>query len=290
MRPEILSEERRRVAAGHYLATFGGTSARLARRILKSPMVTLSKPSFAVCAVFASLAVSAFAAEEAPKLKLPETVSPTSYRAELNLDPKKETFSGHILIKVDVKQPVDTIWLNGAQLTIADAKITAGGKTLNAKALPGGNDFVGLQFESAVPQGEGEIDIHYTGQVRQQDSSGVFHMSEGGNDFLYTQFESTDARAAFPCFDEPAYKVPWQLTLTVPEQDDAVSNTPVANQATRGAEKVFEFKQTKPLPSYLIAFAVGQFDYVPAGIVAEEPRSRAYHHAQGSRLSGKIRG
>lgn len=213
--------------------------------------------------------LTAFAAEEPPTLRLPDTVSPNSYRVELNLDPKKETFTGHIAIKVDIKQPVQTVWLNANHIDVSDAKLAIGGKDMSAKAIPGGDDFVGLQFESAVPQGEGEIDIHYTGHVRQQDSSGVFHMTEGGNDFLFTQFESTDARAAFPCFDEPSYKVPWQLTITVPQQDDAVSNTPVANQATRGTDKVFEFKETKPLPSYLIAFAVGQFDYVPAGYVAK---------------------
>ncbi len=220
---------------------------------------------FAGCAFFAVLASASPAADQPPALRLPDTVAPTSYQVALKLDPKKDAFTGHITIKVDVKQAVQTIWLNANHIEISGAKLSAGGKDMAAKAVRGGDDFVGLQFDSDVPTGAAEIAIDYTGRVRQQDSSGVFHMTEGGNDFLFTQFESTDARAAFPCFDEPSYKVPWQLTLTVPEQDDAVSNTPIAKQETQGAEKVFTFQQTKPLPSYLIAFGVGQFDFVPAG-------------------------
>ncbi|MBV8070484.1 MAG: hypothetical protein JO270_11300, partial [Acidobacteriaceae bacterium] len=224
---------------------------------------------FAPCAAFILIASNVLAADEAPNLKLPETVAPTSYRVELNLDPKKETFTGRIRIKLEVKQPVHTIWLNANHIEVSGAKLSAGGKDLPAKPSVSGEDFVGLRFDSEVPAGAGELDIRYTGHVRQQDSAGVFHMSEGGNDFLFTQFESTDARSAFPCFDEPAYKVPWQLTLTVPQENDALSNTPIANQSAHGTDKVFEFKETKPLPSYLIAFAVGQFDYVPAGYVAK---------------------
>ncbi|MBV8553114.1 MAG: M1 family metallopeptidase [Acidobacteriaceae bacterium] len=224
---------------------------------------------FAPCTVLAALATTALAADEPPKLRLPDTVAPTSYRVELKLDPTKDTFTGHIAIKVDIKQPVQTIWLNASHIDVSDATLNAGGRHLAAKALPGGDDFVGLQFESTVPTGEGEIEIQYTGHVRQQDSSGVFHMTEDGHDYLFTQFESTDARAAFPCFDEPSYKVPWQLTLSVPQKDDAVSNTPTTQEETRGADKVYTFKQTKPLPSYLIAFAVGEFDFVPAGYVGK---------------------
>jgi alanyl aminopeptidase len=222
-----------------------------------------------LCGVFAGLATCLLAAEEPPTLRLPDTVAPTSYRVELSLDPSKETFSGHVSINVDVKQPVRTIWLNANHLEISDARLNAGGRGMTAKAAPSGEDFMGLHFDSEVPTGQAVIEIRYTGHVRQQDSSGVFHMKEGGINYLFTQFESTDARAAFPCFDEPSYKVPWHLSLTVPQDDVAVSNTPVANEETRGTEKVFDFKQTKPLPSYLVAFAVGQFDFVPAGYVGK---------------------
>lgn len=216
--------------------------------------------TFAV-AVFCSLA----AAQQPPRLRLPDTVAPTSYRVHLTLDPNKDSFSGHIWIKIDIKQPASLIWLNGTGITISGAVAKAGGKSMSAKPVAGGTDFVGLQFDSQLPAGPAELDIQYTGKVRQHDSSGVFHMAENGNNYLFTQFESTDARGAFPCFDEPSYKVPWQLTLDIPSQYDAVSNTPVLKNTADGDRKIYSFKETKPLPSYLIAFAVGQFDFVPAG-------------------------
>ena len=198
-------------------------------------------------------------------MRLPDTVTPTSYRVQLALDPAKESFSGSIAIQVDVKQPVQLIWLNGTDIKIEDASLAAAGKTLAAKTIPGGDDFIGLQFDSSVPAGPAEIKIRYSGSVRLKDSSGVFRMEDNGNQYLFTQFESTDARGAFPCFDEPSYKVPWQLTLTVPQQDTAISNTPIAQEETQGDRKIYTFKATKPLPSYLIAFGVGPFDYVDAG-------------------------
>lgn len=211
------------------------------------------------------LGVLPIGAQEAPTLRLPETAAPVSYQVDLSLDPAKTTFSGNIAIKLNIKQPLQTLWLNGTQIEVQNAQLSAGGKNYEPKTTPSGTDFLGLHFDSQIPAGDAELRISYTGHVRQQDSSGVFAMQDNGNKYLYTQFESTDARAAFPCFDEPSYKVPWQVTVTIPQEYTAISNTPVLKESTKGNEKVIEFKQTKPLPSYLVAFAVGQFDFVPAG-------------------------
>jgi alanyl aminopeptidase len=90
--------------------------------------------------------------------------------------------------------------------------------------------------------------------------------STGEDWYAYTQFEAIDARRAFPCFDEPSWKVPWRLTLRVPEKDTAVSNTPVASETALGGRmKAIAFEETRPLPSYLVAFGVGPFDVVDAG-------------------------
>jgi alanyl aminopeptidase len=211
------------------------------------------------------LACSALCADQPPTLRLPDTVAPTSYRVHLTLDTTKPTFSGSIAIQVNVKQPVETIWLNANQIDVEGASLETGGKKITAKAEPGGRDFLGLHFDSQVPAGPAEIQIRYAGKIRQHDSSAIFHMSENGNNYLFTQFENTDARAAFPCFDEPSYKAPWQLTLDIPQQNTAVSNTPAEDRETRGDRLIYRFKQTRPLPSYLVAFAVGPFDYVSAG-------------------------
>lgn len=209
--------------------------------------------------------VVAFAAEQPPTLRLPDTVAPTSYRVKLAIDPAKNTFDGDIAIKVKVKQPVDTIWLNGTNLNVHEAIFSINGNSLTPQIVPGGTDFLGLHFQHQVPAGEGEIRIRYTGRVRLRDSSGVFRMVEGGDNYIFTQFESTDARAAFPCFDEPSYKVPWQLSLTVPRGQKVDSNTPIEKQQQEGDQVTYIFRRTKPLPSYLIAFAVGPLEFVNAG-------------------------
>ncbi|MBV8903159.1 MAG: ERAP1-like C-terminal domain-containing protein [Acidobacteriia bacterium] len=210
------------------------------------------------------LCSSAFA-DQAPTLRLPETVAPESYRVELKLDPSQPNFSGSIAIRVNIKTASDTIWLNANHITVEEATFESGGNKVSAKPEAHGDDFLALHFPSPVPAGSGEVHIRYTGAIRQQDSSGIFHMTDNGNDYLFTQFEQIDARAAFPCFDEPSYKVPWQLTLDVPENDTAVSNTSPQHEETRAGRKIYTFAETKPLPSYLIAFGVGPFDYVEAG-------------------------
>lgn len=204
-------------------------------------------------------------ADQAPTLRLPDTVAPAGYRIQLKLDPAQPNFSGSVEIRVAVKTPAETIWLNANHIKVEEAWFENGGAKHTATAEARGDDFLALHFSSPVPAGSGEIHIRYTGAVRQQDSSGIFHMMDNGNHYLFTQFEQIDARAAFPCFDEPSYKVPWQLTLDVPQSDTAVSNTPIQNEQTRGDRKVYTFEETKPLPSYLVAFGVGPFDYVPAG-------------------------
>jgi alanyl aminopeptidase len=84
--------------------------------------------------------------------------------------------------------------------------------------------------------------------------------------YVYSQFEPTDARRAFPCFDEPQFKVPWQFTLHVKRTDLAASNTPVTSETAEDGEmKRVQFAATRPLPSYLIALAVGPFEIVNIG-------------------------
>ena len=208
------------------------------------------------------------AVDTPPKTRLNEVqqVQPVDYHADLTLDPAKDTFTGSIAIRLDVAAPLQTIWLNQEKLHIKSAIVTAHGSEQIANVLLGGDDFVGLSFGTTIPAGPATLSIQYDGQVIAKNSSGIFHQQENGDWYLFTQFEPTDARAAFPCFDEPNYKTPWQLTLHVPAADTAISNTPIASDTTANGTRTFVFKETKPLPSYLVAFGVGPFEYVDAGV------------------------
>jgi len=221
--------------------------------------------ALAASSLFLLLTCLKLSADQPPTLKLPETVSPISYRAELTLDPNKDDFSGFLRIKVKISEATQTIWLNGADITVTNAVLESGGQTFTAQAATSGTDFISLQFASPLKAGSGELAIHYTGKIRTKDTSGAFRSEDNGNKYIYSQFEATDARAAFPCFDEPSYKTPWQLTLHVPAEDTAISNTAIEHQGQNAMGKTYTFKETKPLPSYLVAFAVGPFEYVDAG-------------------------
>ena len=207
-----------------------------------------------------------------PKLRLQEQqkIEPVSYRADLTLDPMKDTFSGSLLIRLQISESTNTIWLNAHHLSIASVTLTSGGNNLTGKATPAGDDFVGIAFDTPVPTGPAELSIQYTGEVKKGDTAGLFRVDDKGNSYLLTQFESTDARDVFPSFDEPVYKVPWKLTLHVPAQDTALSNTPIASDHTEGNIRTVEFAETKPLPSYLIAFGVGPFEYLDAGTACKK--------------------
>lgn len=215
------------------------------------------------------VAASSVAATTPPKTRLAEvqSIRPTGYRAELTLDPTKNKFSGVLTIRMNVEKATDTVWLNQEQISIERATVKQGGKEMTSTLIPGGDDFVGLHFAAPLATGALEATIRYTGIVVEKNSTAVFRQQESGNWYLFTQFEPTDARGAFPCFDEPSYKTPWQLTLHIPAGDSAISNTGIASQSrdANGMQTVV-FRETKPLPSYLVAFGVGPFEYVNAGV------------------------
>jgi aminopeptidase N len=220
------------------------------------------------------VARSVFAAPtvEPPKLRLNGSVQPSHYAVDLTIIPDRDTFRGSADISLEVGAPSDIIWINAAGLEIQEASLRLeSGESLPAKAVPGGGQFVGFVFDRAI-SGKGILHVAYHGTISRSSSAGLFQLKEDRDWYVYSQFEPTDARRAFPCFDEPSFKVPWQLTLHVPKQDLALSNTPVQSEASEpDGMKTVRFKQSPPLPSYLVALAVGRFDVVNAGRVGPTP-------------------
>jgi alanyl aminopeptidase len=196
---------------------------------------------------------------EMPALRLPKTFAPTGYAATLAIDPARDTFGGVIAITGEVKAKTPVIWLHGKELTIKRA--SAGAQTV--AITPRGEDL--LEVRGDFAPGALELDIEYSGKLDTLNTAGAFKQTYSGATYVYTQLESIYARRVFPCVDEPDSKVPWQLTLDVPKQVIAVSNTPVVKESEVAGGHRFEFAKTKPLPSYLVAFGVGPFDVVDGG-------------------------
>jgi cytosol alanyl aminopeptidase len=207
------------------------------------------------------------AAAEPPKLKLGDDVRPVKYAAELTLFPGAATIAGDIGIDISLAKPASLIWLNASKLTIEQATISRPGQTTTAAVEQGDSDFIALRVPSEIPAGAATIHIRYQGAINFKDPIGVFQGKDGEETYLYTQFETTGARRAFPCFDQPDFKTPWQLTLHVRSTDRAFSNSPQMSETpeANGMKRVV-FGETKPLPSYLVAAAVGPFEVVDSGV------------------------
>lgn len=203
-----------------------------------------------------------------PALRLPDTVRPVHYALDLKLVPSEDTYPGSVTIDVEVREPVRQVWLHAQDLEVTRARVVVGDRTLEAKPVTADEGRLGLLLPEALPAGRAQLVIDFKGKVDRERSQGIYGQAEGGEPYLYTFFEPIDARRAFPCFDEPNVKVPWRLRFTVKAGHVAVANHPVVSREPLpdGLERV-TFAESKPMPSYLVAFMVGPFDVVEAGTV-----------------------
>ena len=202
-----------------------------------------------------------------PKGRLPADVVPQHYELDLLIDPRQPGFSGTARIEIDIARATDGIWLHGQQLEVSQALLQRDDGTAQS-----------LQYEQLTPlglarlrpsaqdvqlaAGKALLVIDYQAAFNQS-LEGLYKVTSGGDDYAFTQFEATSARLAFPGFDEPAFKVPFDISLTVPDGHSAITNTPLLDveQLDDGMQR-HHFARSKPLPTYLLAFAVGPFDVV----------------------------
>src|SRR5215472_5073556 len=231
-------------------------------------------------------------------IRLPRSFRPSRQEVALTIDPSSPGFTGRTIIEGTLDAPTDVIWLNADALEITRAGAFGGrDEGGGAEIAVQKDERIALRFASPLPAGPVRIALEFKGTQYTQEDSGIFRQQSGGDWYAFTQFEQTDARRAFPCVDEPSSKIPWELTLHVPVGLAAVSNTPVASETPAGEGwKDVRFRQTRPLPSYLVAFGVGPFEIkearaagrkrVPVRIIA--PRGRAYEAAWAARVSPEI--
>lgn len=191
---------------------------------------------------------------------------PLGNTVELTIDPAIEDFTGAITTELEITAPLDTLWLHGNEIRIDDAKLVVGSERIAAQATYSGKDFIGLVLPRTIAPGRARLVATYRGKMHRGDGDGIYTAKEGDDWYAFTQFEATDARQAFPCFDEPSYKVPWRLTLHTRKDLVALANTSIESETPEASGmKAVRFAETKPLPSYLVAFAVGPFEAVDAG-------------------------
>lgn len=208
-----------------------------------------------------------------PDGRLTDAARPLAYRIDLTVDPARPRFSGHVEIDAQLKKSRRFVDLHGRGLAIQRATARIGGRTVAgtwtqvddtgvarltfAEPLPAGP--VTLAFDYDAPFGEGP--------------SGLFRAKVGDDWYAWSQFQSIDARAVFPAFDEPGFKVPFTVTLRTPPGQVAVSNAPETGKTTENGLEVHRFAPTLPLPTYLVALMAGPFAVVNGAVppTAERP-------------------
>src|SRR5438874_5524377 len=230
--------------------------------------------------------------------KLPKEVVPTEYAIRIvpNLD--NFTFAGSESVKLNVRSPIHQLVLNGLELKIEAASVDGNELPLSAIKTDNENKLLTLTLSSQLAVGNHTLTLRFTGKINQQ-GQGLFYTryqeqgSAAHKIMLGTQFEATDARRFFPCWDEPAFRSRFQLTVVVPENWLAVSNMPIESETllngrdgppgrarfdtSSGAPggralpppkpmKEVRFAPTPPMSSYLNVFVAGELDFIESQV------------------------
>ncbi len=209
-----------------------------------------------------------FSFKETPG-KLPKEVAPTDYSIRIVPKIDQFTFTGTETVRLNVRSPVHQLVLNTLELKIEAASVD--GKDLPASAIKTDKEkeLLTLTLPLKLAQGDHTLALRFSGRINQQ-GQGLFYMryQEQGSGtpkvMLGTQFEATDARRFFPCWDEPVFRARFQLSAVVPENWLAVSNMPIESERKITEGKEVRFAATPPMSSYLNVFVAGELDLIEA--------------------------
>jgi cytosol alanyl aminopeptidase len=205
------------------------------------------------------------AGDAVPALRLPGDTHPLDEAIELHIDPREERFTGAVDIEVQLDEARAVLWLHGKDLNVARATVTPEGGTPIAAVWKERHDsgIASLTLASSAPAGKAKVHVELDAPFG-KGQKGLYKTTEAGETYVFTQFEAIAARLAFPCFDEPGFKIPYTTTLVIPAGMQAIANTREVSRTAEGPSLRVSFATTVPLPSYLVAFAVGPFDVVSA--------------------------
>ncbi|MDF2458334.1 MAG: putative Peptidase rane alanine aminopeptidase [Nitrospira sp.] len=203
--------------------------------------------------------------------RLPRHVRPTRYQLTLEPDLPGATFHGHATIALTVLQPTRVIVCNALELAIEEAVLEAVGRRQTA-SVSLDESLQRCRLTTAEPLTPGAWQLHIGFRGTLNDKLRGFYRStytdqHGNQTIAATQFEATDARRAFPCWDEPDFKAVFSTTLVIDESLTAVSNSVVVSEAREGGKKIVRFADTIKMSTYLVAFVVGRMEASAPSVV-----------------------
>ena len=201
-------------------------------------------------------------------------------RYDLRLEPDLDaaTYAGEEAIQVEVREEVDEVQLNAVELTVTHvlAEGPDGARIEGTSSLDPESDRLHLRFPRALRPGDWTLRLAFRGILNDQLHGfyrSTFKDAEGRTHVIAaTQFEAVDARRAFPCWDEPAFKAVFGVTLVVPEGYAAISNTaPVREEPAGPGTRAVTFADTIRMSTYLVAFIVGELGSTEPVMVGKTP-------------------
>jgi puromycin-sensitive aminopeptidase len=209
--------------------------------------------------------------------RLPRHVVPIRYDLRLEPDLTTARFAGEEVITLTIHQPTSEIVLNAIELDITSAKIEedSGPARQATMMLDAALQRCHLTFAMPLSPGTWKLSITFSGTLNDKlrgfyrstykDERGTIH------NMAATQFEATDARRAFPCWDEPDFKAVFATTLVVDPMLTAVSNSEIAAETLAGGKKVVRFADTMKMSTYLVAFIVGRIEPTEPVMIGKTP-------------------
>lgn len=193
--------------------------------------------------------------------RLPHTAVPDHYSLTFTLHFDNDTFSGDEIIDLRILQPASALTLNAAEIEFKQVTIAAGGTSQTATVTSDAKaETATFTFPKPLPAGPAVLHILYSGHLNGE-LRGLYLSKSNGRKYAVSQFESTDARRAYPCFDEPAYKATFDIAAVIPNGDMAISNGPAVSDSPGPAaeQHTVTFATTGKMSTYLVALVVGEF-------------------------------
>ncbi len=208
---------------------------------------------------FVALVISLAAAQ-----RLPEGARPENYKLTFTPDLDKARFEGDETIAIRLLKPSSEITLNAVDIDFHDVTVSGGGATQKATVTAEKEkEMVVLSVEKTLAAGPVTVHITYSGILNNEMRGLYLGKDDHGRKYAASQFEATDARRAFPSFDEPDYKATFDITAVADKSQVAISNQKIVSDMPGPGDKhTVRFATTAKMSSYLAALVVGNFEYV----------------------------